>query len=117
MDRTERFYRIQRLLRHRRAVPLDEFLAVLEVSRATLIRDLEYLRNRLNVPIVWDRADRGYRLDATATEQELPGCPNASLCCDGYLVRIGFLSPHDVDFQLNVLDYGFMRTCAVAATA
>ncbi len=73
MDRTERFYRIQRLLRLRRAVPLDEFLAVLEVSRATLVRDLEYLRNRLNVPIVWDRTDRGYRLDATAADQELPG--------------------------------------------
>ena len=31
-------------------------------------------------------------------------CPNASFCCDGHLARIGFLSPHDVDFLLNVLE-------------
>lgn len=31
-------------------------------------------------------------------------CPNASLCCDGHLARVGFLSPHDVDFLLNVLE-------------
>lgn len=71
MDRTERFYRIQQRLR--RAAPLDEFLAVLEVPRVTLIHDLEYLRGRLQVPIVWDGADRGYRLDVTAADQELPG--------------------------------------------
>ena len=69
MDRTERFYRIQQLLRLRRAAPLDEFLAVLEVSRITLTHDLEYLRGRLQVPIVWDRADRGYRLDVTVADQ------------------------------------------------
>lgn len=73
MDRTERFYRIQQMLRARRSVPLDELLAVLEVSRATVIRDLEYLRDRLHVPIVWDRAERGYRLDASGTDHELPG--------------------------------------------
>lgn len=31
-------------------------------------------------------------------------CPNASFCSDGYLARVGFLSPHDVDFLLNVLE-------------
>ena len=69
MDRTERFYRIQQLLRLRRAAPLDEFLALLEVPRVTLIHDLEYLRGRLQVPIVWDGADRGYRLDVTVADQ------------------------------------------------
>lgn len=34
----------------------------LEVSRATIIRDLEYLRGRdFRAPIVWDREVRGYR--------------------------------------------------------
>jgi predicted DNA-binding transcriptional regulator YafY len=72
MDRTERFYRIRRLLASRAVVPIDVFLADLEVSRATFTRDVEYLRDRLNVPIVWDRAGRGYRL-APGDGTELPG--------------------------------------------
>jgi predicted DNA-binding transcriptional regulator YafY len=73
MDRTERFYRIQQLLRARRAVPLEDFLSGLEVSRATFKRDVEYLRSRMNVPIVWDRVAGGYRLDTAESGQELPG--------------------------------------------
>ncbi len=63
MDRTERFYRIDQLLNERRAVSLDTLMAELEVSRATLKRDLEYMRDRLQAPIVWDRGLRGYRFD------------------------------------------------------
>lgn len=76
MDRTERFYKIQRLLTQRKAVPRDAFLEELEVSRATFKRDLEYLRDRMQMPIVWDRERRGYRLDegaATAHLFQLPG--------------------------------------------
>lgn len=62
MDRTERFYKIERMLRNRDVVPLREFLDELGVSIATFKRDLEYLRERLNAPIPWDRAKRGYRL-------------------------------------------------------
>ena len=47
MDRTERFYKIQRLLTERRVVPRDVFLENLSVSRATFKRDLEYLRDRI----------------------------------------------------------------------
>lgn len=73
MDRTERFYRIERLLRSRRLVTTAEFLEALEVSRATLKRDLEYLRSRLSTPIVWDADSGGYRLDTGEPESELPG--------------------------------------------
>lgn len=66
MDRTERFYRIDALLRERGVVPLAAFLEELEVSRATFKRDLEYLRDRLHAPIEWDRAARGYRLASPA---------------------------------------------------
>jgi predicted DNA-binding transcriptional regulator YafY len=66
MDRTERFQRIDRLLRGRRAVPLTLFLERLEVSRATFKRDLEYLRDRCNAPIVFDRERGGYRYDEPA---------------------------------------------------
>ncbi len=72
MDRTERFYRIQRLLRGGRVITIDTFLGDLEVSRATFKRDMEYLRSRMQVPIVWDRDAGGYRLEADDTD-ELPG--------------------------------------------
>lgn len=61
MNRTERFYRIDQLLHERRVVPLRVFLETLQVSRATFKRDLEYMRERLHAPIVWDRQSRGYR--------------------------------------------------------
>lgn len=75
MDRTERFYRIQQLLEARRVVPREVFLEELDVSLATFKRDLEYLRDRLHAPIVWDRQRRGYRFDQPAggPEYALPG--------------------------------------------
>jgi len=76
MDRTERFYKIQRLLNQRKVVPRDAFISELEVSRATFKRDLEYLRDRMQMPIVWDREQGGYRIDkaaATAHLFQLPG--------------------------------------------
>jgi predicted DNA-binding transcriptional regulator YafY len=71
MDRMERFYRIDQLLRARRATPLTVLMEDLGVSRATVKRDLEYLRDRMAAPIVWDRAQRGYRYD-TPREGDVP---------------------------------------------
>ena len=75
MERTERFYRIEQLLRERPPVPVAVFLEELEISIATFKRDLEYLRSRLNAPIVWDGAGRGYRFAASPADpvHELPG--------------------------------------------
>ena len=76
MDRTERFYRIDQMLNDRRVVPVGDFLRVLEVSRATFKRDLEYMRDRLNAPIVWDRELGGYRFEKEDTQSghyALPG--------------------------------------------
>lgn len=61
MDRTERFYQIDQLLQPGQPVPIERFLETLGVSRATFKRDLEYMRDRLNAPIEWDRFDGGYR--------------------------------------------------------
>jgi len=74
MDRTERFYKIDQLLQERRAVSLALLMEELSVSRATVKRDLEYLRDRLSAPIVWDRSIRGYRYDVP-----LPGSPRYAL--------------------------------------
>lgn len=76
MNRTERLYRIDQLLSERRALPLADFLADLGVSRATFKRDIEYLRDRLHAPIVWDREAQGYRLaqrPPNGPAYELPG--------------------------------------------
>ena len=75
MDRTERFYRIQKMLTDRKLVTTDQFLEELEISRATFRRDLEYLRDRLGAPILWDAQQNGYRLDISADETltTLPG--------------------------------------------
>jgi len=77
MDRTERFYKIDQLITERRVVPFQVFSDVLEVSPATIKRDLEYLRNRLNAPIIWDRAAGGYRYEkndiSAGSQFELPG--------------------------------------------
>jgi predicted DNA-binding transcriptional regulator YafY len=61
MDRTERFYQIDQMLQAAGPVPIERFLDTLGVSRATFKRDLEYMRDRLNAPIEWDRFDGGYR--------------------------------------------------------
>jgi predicted DNA-binding transcriptional regulator YafY len=61
MDRTERFYKIDKLLKEVKSIPLYRFMDELEVSQSTVKRDLEYLRDRLNAPIIWDRAMGGYR--------------------------------------------------------
>ena len=74
MDRTERFYTIDRLLRTRGVVSFAELAERLEVSRATLKRDLEYMRSRLHAPIEYDRERGGYRLvEERGTRYELPG--------------------------------------------
>ncbi len=61
MDRTERFYLIDGLLRSQRQVSRQQFLDRLEVSPATFKRDLEYLRDRMGAPIEYSREFRGYR--------------------------------------------------------
>jgi predicted DNA-binding transcriptional regulator YafY len=75
MDRTERFYKIDNLLQAHTVVPIERFLQELEVSPATFKRDLEYMRDRLNAPIQWNKADGGYSyVSGTKTQQQsLPG--------------------------------------------
>ncbi|HZZ95190.1 MAG TPA: YafY family protein [Usitatibacter sp.] len=77
MDRTERFYKIDQMLRGRLdAVPISEFLDVLGVSLASFKRDLAYMRDRLYAPIEWDRDKGGYRLveaRGRGPKYELPG--------------------------------------------
>ncbi len=75
MSLSERIYQIDQLLNGRNFVTFQEFMDRLEVSRATLKRDLAYMRDRLNAPIIFDRDLGGYRLDKQSgnLKYELPG--------------------------------------------
>ncbi len=77
MDRTERFYKIDLLLHEQPGISFAALQDRLEVSRATLKRDLAYMKDRLNAPIVFDREAGGYRFDRAASAvgdaYELPG--------------------------------------------
>ncbi|PZP27894.1 MAG: transcriptional regulator [Roseateles depolymerans] len=75
MDRTERFYKIEMLIRSQGCVSFAVLLEALEVSPATLKRDLAYLRERLDAPIEYDAAANGYRFGQQwrGGKHELPG--------------------------------------------
>lgn len=75
MDRTERFYKIEMLIRSRGCVSFAEMRELLEVSPATLKRDLQYLRERMDAPIEYDATENGYRFGQQWRGQrhELPG--------------------------------------------
>ncbi len=120
MDRTERFYIIDQLLNSSRSVSREQFLAALEISPATFKRDLEYLRDRLGAPIVWDRELRGYRYHQDrdqALNYQLPGLwfnvgeIQALLTMHAWLQNLqpGILSEHIKPLQARIralLDQG-----------
>jgi predicted DNA-binding transcriptional regulator YafY len=70
-----RLYQYKGLLSGRKAVPAEDLIAALEISRATLKRDLAKLRDQLHVPIRFDRERGGYVLEQAQghTDTELPG--------------------------------------------
>jgi predicted DNA-binding transcriptional regulator YafY len=113
MDRTERFYRIDQLLQERRIARFEEIQEALGVSRATVKRDLQYLRDRLNAPIVYDRLAGGYRFEQQgkhAPRYELPGLwfnaseIHALLMMQSLLeeVQPGLLGPHIAPLQARL---------------
>ena len=76
MSRIERIYQIEQILTARRSATREQLLEALGVSRATLKRDLQYLRDRLNAPIEWDSELRGYRFaeqSGVGPKYQLPG--------------------------------------------
>jgi len=82
MDRLERFYRMQGMLKNRRFVRTQDFLAELEVSRATFKRDLDYMKDRLHAPIIYDRHHEAYRFDDSVADSELWQLPGLWFSAD-----------------------------------
>ncbi len=77
MSALERIYQIDQMLAGRTFVPRKELQDRLGISWATLKRDLNYLKDRLNAPIVFDRELGGYRFESASQrvgpQYELPG--------------------------------------------
>lgn len=73
MSEVVRLYQYRSLLSSRRAVSAEDLMATLEVSRATLKRDIAKLRDQLHVPIEYNRELGGYTLDPNHADSELPG--------------------------------------------
>lgn len=73
MSDSARLARYRTLLGRRGARSAADLCAQLEISRATLKRDLARLRDRHGMPIRYDRERGGYVLDGTDTDLELPG--------------------------------------------
>ncbi len=77
MSGMERIYQIDQILAGRRFVPRNELQEQLGVSWATLKRDLVYMKDRLNAPIIFDRELGGYRFESegkrVGPQYELPG--------------------------------------------
>jgi len=107
MSQTERYYKIDQLLSDRKVVSFTTLMEDLGISWATLKRDLAYLRDRLNAPIIHDRDAGGYRFDhltpRVGGQYELPGRwfsaeeIHALLTMQHLLVNLdtgGMLGPH-----------------------
>ena len=73
MSEVVRLYRYKSLLSGRTAVSAEDLMAALEVSRATLKRDIAKLRDQLHVPILFNRELGGYQMEQGHTDSELPG--------------------------------------------
>jgi predicted DNA-binding transcriptional regulator YafY len=113
MNQTERLYKIEQILHDRRNASFAELQEELEVSRATLKRDLQFLRHRLNAPIIYDRDANGYRFDVPdryAPKHQLPGLwfnaseIHALLMMQQLLeeVQPGLLGPHIAPLQTRL---------------
>ncbi len=72
MNRAERIYRLHALLQERPR-PLAKLMEELHASRATVVRDLSYMKDFMGAPIDYDRAANGYHYRQTEPRFELPG--------------------------------------------
>lgn len=73
MSEVVRLYKYKELLSNKRAYSSEELMAILEISRATLKRDITKLRDQFRVPVRYDRERGGYLLDGSADGAELAG--------------------------------------------
>ena len=77
MSSMQRIYQIDQILGAHHSVTRAELQERLDVSWATLKRDIAYMRDRLNAPLIFDRNLGGYRFETAeqrvGPQYELPG--------------------------------------------
>ena len=73
MSVTDRIFRIHTLIREGRGISNTRLMDELEVSRATIKRDIALLRDQLGAPLIYESSRRGYIYDPSAPEFEIPG--------------------------------------------
>jgi predicted DNA-binding transcriptional regulator YafY len=75
VDKYERLLKLHRILKsHRYPVPIQDLMQKLETSRATLYRDMAFLRDALGAPIETDESGFGWFYNEKEAESfELPG--------------------------------------------
>ena len=66
-------YKYMDLLEGKRFTTASEFMTAMEISHATLKRDITVLRDRFDVPIIYDRDVGAYKLDQSYNRKRLPG--------------------------------------------
>lgn len=66
-------YKYMSLLESRTYVTSTEFMDVMEISRSTLKRDITFLRDRFDVPIIFDRDMGAYKLEKSLNRNRIPG--------------------------------------------
>ena len=124
MSDMERLHRIKYMIQSRGCVPIEDFMTSLEISRATFKRDLDYLRDRMNAPIIYDRSMGGYRFDKpnAGDKIELPGLwfsekeATALVLMQHLLANLdtsGLLSPH-ISPLMDIVD-GILGQSEVSA--
>ena len=112
MSKTARLYKIEMLIRQFGSVSFAQLIAALEISPATLKRDLDYLRSQLGAPITYDAGSRGYRFDdptrsaaaaaaSSAPRHELPGLWFSERELYSLLMAHQLLSGLDADGMLS----------------
>lgn len=102
MDKSERIFKLHTLLRNHGPASMHKIRDTLQVSRATAMRDMDYMRTFMNAPIIYQRETYGYHYDPAAPVFELPGLwfsaaeLHALLACEQILENMqpGILSPH-----------------------
>jgi predicted DNA-binding transcriptional regulator YafY len=112
MERLERLYKIHQLLTDRKVVSFALLMERLGVSRASVKRDLEYMRSRFNAPIDYDPEVGGYRFGKPrpGPRYELPGLwfsadeAYALLSMHSLLAELqpGLLEPHIAPLQARL---------------
>ncbi len=73
MSELARLFRFKSLLSSHTAISVQKLMATLEVSKATVRRDIAKLRDQLHVPITFNRELGGYQLEPDQADSELPG--------------------------------------------